>query len=230
MDAPLPTNLVECWEQVANNGARNFSITNLFDHPTLFPLQRIDELFYLVDHVFDEMDVVMEIGSDKGGLVYAMCREVRPNKMIACEVRGTPYGHVMERMFPDIKFLWLPYSSYDSTTLDKVREFLGEDKIDGLFIDGDKSQFKLDFDTYRPLMNPLGTVVMHDIVCEPMKTVFEQCSKDLSSEAYVDVSQWHRYVSEGKKCVTRHDYWLETWKTNSCGLGIIHLDTRGYIK
>lgn len=57
-------------------------------------------------------------------------------------------------------------SSYDPSTIEKVKGLLGNNKLDYLFIDGDHTYegVKKDFELYKQFVKKDGIVIFHDIV------------------------------------------------------------------
>ncbi len=60
--------------------------------------------------------------------------------------------------------------SHNQETLEKVKNILGNQKVDFLFIDGDHSYegVKKDFEMYSPLVRGNGIISLHDIVHHPL--------------------------------------------------------------
>lgn len=191
---------------------------------------------------------VMEIGADKGGGLWTWCKCLPTLKrVIACEIRGTPYSGLFERAFPHIRFLWLPCSSLTDAAVATVKNFLmlhaeqvGEDgnaavmrpaKIDVLFIDGDKSWFHSDFTAYLPLMDSSkGVVFMHDVTDPAPGSAFEICRAGFRSEVIIDRSDADeecRREAQGIAATTAHQHWLRHWRGTSCGVGVIHVGRDG---
>jgi hypothetical protein len=192
----------------------------VFDTGLFFPLQRQAEMREMIREAKRvNPRFIMEIGADKGGGIYHWCKCISGVKTIAAsEIRGTPYDTLFERAFPDIDFLW--FGSSHPNHLDPA------ERIDVLFIDGDKSRFTEDFKTYLPNMNPAGVVFMHDIKDRsPMRSAFERCKKmGYRTREIIDVSDSSRALEKqlrGIPSTTPHDAWLRHWGGNSCGVGVI---------
>lgn len=232
MDAPLPVGLVPAWEKYLSGESRRKRGMKLypevFEDDILFPLQRQRETEKMISLAASRRPrVAYEIGSDKGGGVYHWVKCIPSVKrMIACEIRGVPYMHAFNAAFPDVDFLWLAESSYANGTVDYVRKWLGEDKIDILFIDGDKSAFDRDFEMHLPLMAKDGIVMMHDVVDPPMKNVFESVGSRFRTEHIRDVSEAYDAIQReirGDPPGTAHEGWLRYWKERSCSVGVIYI-------
>lgn len=106
--------------------------------------------------------VVLEIGTWKGFSAEVWKESFHPQLMITVE---------KDRQFEDavlldgnVHYLWETDSTLD-TTRDKIKEMLGGQTIDFLFIDADHNYnaVRRDWDLYYPLVSEGGVVAMHDI-------------------------------------------------------------------
>lgn len=191
----------------------------------LFPLQRrqeLQEMLKIARRVSPK--VVYEIGADKGGSLYHWCQMPTVRKVIASEIGGIPYQKEFEQAFPRIQFLWLPKSSHDRKTVQEVRDWLGESKIDCLFIDGDKLGFEKDFRAYRPLLSLRSVAFLHDLYDEGPRQAFEAISKEFPHVRLVNTTDSvHAVLDEldGKPCELRQDQWLRHWRGSSAGVGVL---------
>lgn len=240
MDGPFSPTLKDDWAQFfASEHQRPNHISlypEVFENNAIFPLQRQPEMKWMIETAkLYNPRVVMDIGSDKGGGVYHWCKCCPTvEKVIACEIRGTPYGYEFEKAFPKIRFLWLPFSSKSYTNAMKpVARFLSESggpqQIDCMFIDGDKSAFQEDFHNYLPYMNKQrGVVFMHDITdsvpSEAYGHVRQQFPK--GARTYVNTSELQASLDRqaaGLVPANAYDGWLRHWRGQSCGVGYIPL-------
>ncbi len=172
--------------------------------------------------------VVMEIGSDKGGGFYHWCKSLTTVKRaIAVEIRGCPYAGEFKKAFPHIDFLFEGRSSLLPETVAAVAKWLGEDKIDALFIDGDKSYFLRDLELYRPMMSPGAVAFMHDIQDPSPGRAFADAVKIVPrSERVIDVSESREAEAReaaGEPAASSHEHWLRHWKGQSCGVGVLYV-------
>lgn len=187
MDAPLPEGLTKAWEEfLASESSRTPGMDlypEVFEHPLLFPLQRMGEAAAMIQIAREySPKVVMDVGSDKGGGLYHWIKCLPSvQRVIACEVRGTPYNVALQRAFPSIDFLWLPFSSYKASTVDEVKWFLDDPPatIDVLFLDGDKARFDQDFWLYARFMTPRSVVFFHDVADPSPRQAFESVCASL---------------------------------------------------
>jgi hypothetical protein len=191
----------------------------------LFPLQRRDELRAMLE-IADRISpkTVYEIGADKGGSLYHWCRQKSVRRVIAAEIGGIPYRQEFETAFPHIRFCWLPQSSYAPDSISRVREFLGEQKIDCLFIDGDKNGFEKDFRAYRDLLSDRSITFMHDLYDEGPRQAFEVVSKEFPHVRLVNTLDSVQAVLDeldGLPIKRRQDQWLRHWRGSSAGVGVL---------
>lgn len=196
----------------------------VFATNTMFPLQRKAEMRRMMSLAQQcAPRVVMEIGTDKAGGLYHWCKCLPSvERVIACEIRGVPYAEAFEAAFPDIDFLWLSQSSYEPETVEYVYRWLGNDSIDRLFLDGDKSHFLKDFDAYLPvMMNDGGIIFLHDIT-DPTPGDAFQVLRERGFKTYtiIETGEWKDVERRGGP-KTAHEHWLMTWTGRSCGVGVI---------
>lgn len=194
----------------------------------MFPLQRKRETAYMMQTARRiTPQVVMEIGADKGGGFYHWCKSLLSvRRAIACEVRGTPYAEEFKHNFPNIDFLFLPKSSYAMSTVAEVAEWLGGDKIDCLFIDGDKSQFYLDYTLYSPFIRKGGLLFVHDIRDPGPREAWIKMKGQHVHREFIDESEAHEACErekQGVASISQHENWLRHWRGQSAGVGVLFL-------
>lgn len=233
MNDPLPPDLNEYFKDFfATDATREpgqDTYDDIFTSPRLFPLQRQRELAYMMRKARDIAPrVVYEIGADKAGGLYHWCKSLPTvERVICCEIRGTPYRDLFEANFPSIDFLWLPESSYAPQALAKVKAWLGDDTIDCLFIDGDKLNFHTDFFEHHSMMSPGGIVFMHDIQDESTRAGYDTViARGFAHEEYINITESHEAMDRekaGVEAASVHEKWLRHWKGSSAGVGIIPL-------
>jgi predicted O-methyltransferase YrrM len=223
MDAPYPKGMIECWQEFLS---KDRTLDDLFTSPLCFPLQRrreMEKMHEVANRI--KPTTIMEIGADKGGSVWAWCKCIPTLKrMIACEIRGTPYSQMMMKAFPKIEFQWIEFSSYDSAAARYISNYLETKTIDILFIDGDKTSFMKDFKAYRHLMSSPGIVFMHDIQDgEPRRAFTEVVNNGYHRHStIVDISEYQDVLKKPLPH-TVHDTWLMYWKGRSAGVGVIYI-------
>jgi cephalosporin hydroxylase len=129
-------------------------------------LQKGGELAAFLALLMDiEPKVVVEIGSDAGGTLWAW-------QQLGVRVIGVdlPHGHFGSGLRLNDHGCQVVYGdSHDPATRDCLLDALDGDPIDVLFIDGDHTfkGVKQDFDMFAPLVRPGGIVGFHDICDHP---------------------------------------------------------------
>lgn len=230
MDAPFPEGMLAHWERFFSNkeqislDPKSGVCEAVFQDPLIFPLQRKEEMAQML-RIASSISprIIFEVGSDKGGSVLNWCLLPTVQVAIAAEIRGLPYADLFAEAFPDIKFLWLPDSSHDPLTVQQVQHFLNGDRIDCLFLDGNKAAYLKDFDAYLPLMDPQGIVFLHDIQDSPgPKEAFAALKRrGYRTKPIIDTSDVKRAWKTMEN--TPHAHWLRWWNGRSSGLGVVYL-------
>lgn len=237
MPDPFPSGLMVEVERILSEHhswpAGQDSYSQIFESKLFFPLQRRRELEAMMRRCRRiAPKTVMVIGSDKGSDLFHFVKclpSVR--KAIACEIRGTPYADAFKRYFPEVQFLFLPMGSRVPRALAKTESFLASDKIDCLFIDGDKCTFTEDFKAYRPFIAPGGLALMHDICCPPdtasCADAFAEAAKTHRTEKIVDVSEYdedRQAAKRGEPVNSSYGHWVRYWSDYpTCGVGVINV-------
>jgi hypothetical protein len=123
--------------------------------------------------------VVVEIGTARGGMLYCFCQLAAPDALIlSIDLPGAPncggqteaerkyYSSFVARG-QQIKFI--PANSHFHATREALRQLLGGQQADVLFIDGDHSYggVKIDFDMYAGFAAADGLLTLHDICLRP---------------------------------------------------------------
>jgi hypothetical protein len=226
---PWPDNMRDVWREQLQ--ADRYWITGggIWD-TAMFPLQRRNELeamaMLAARATQGRHGVVMEIGADKGGTLLHWLVLTGAKTIIANEVRGCPYSDLFAAKFIDREFLWHEQSSYTPEGVAAVARFLNGRTIDFLFIDGNKAEFRRDFDCYRHFMRPGGIVCMHDIQDDAPGRAFRSLQSDYITGVIVDTTQSAAAMvreRSGIPAATPHEEWLRFWKGRSCGVGVIYI-------
>jgi predicted O-methyltransferase YrrM len=141
--------------------------------------QNESEILELLSHIdcLDRKRSFLEIGTQYGG-TYDLLTRLFDKKCISLDL---PYGKSggagrfvranVKRQFLGLnKCYFVDGDSHDEDSLNKVREFLGQDPLDLLFIDGDHSfeGTKKDYEIYSPLVRKGGLVIFHDVGDSPI--------------------------------------------------------------
>lgn len=235
MNGPWPSGMMEEIESILSrhhewpDGLDSYDA--VFDSGRFFPLQRRRELEAMMRVCRSiKPRTVMIIGADKGGDVFHFVKCLTTvQKVIACEIRGTPYAPLFSYYFPKVDFLFLPCGSNERQCLSEVEKM--SEPIDILFIDGDKSAFKQDFEAYRKFMAPGGIVLMHDICLSPAnggcRVAFEQISRDYRTDKIIDMSEHdedREKQQRGEPVKNSYGEWIRRWSSvQTAGCGVIYL-------
>jgi len=172
-------------------------------------------LRFSVRQLADKPKIIMEIGTARGGTLFLFSRIFPKNSfIISLDLPGGEFGAgypwweipLYKSFSKDKQIHLIRVDSHKIKTLEKVKNILGDRKIDLLFIDGDHTYrgVKKDFQFYNPLVRKGGIIAFHDIVQHPLGS---KC-------------QMVRFWSEIKK---RYDYkeFVEDWQQNWAGIGVI---------
>jgi len=205
------------------------SYDDIFRSPCAFPLQRRRELERMIRIARKvEPRVVVDIGTDKCGGLYHWCKCFSTvERVVSIELRGCPCSALFEQHFPTVDFLWIADSSYSDQTVRRVVQFLADQAVDVLFIDGDKGATMHDFATYSPIVRKGGVVFIHDIN-EPghPRETFDELAKTYSTERIVDTTESEEAMERQERYVpidTAYETWLRYWCGRSAGVGVLYM-------
>jgi len=151
-------------------------------------VQKVSELSPLIRLLKRrKLRTVVEIGTQKGGTLYAWCTIAEPDALIfSIDLPGGPFGGGYSlkdlKTFRTYKrkdqrlYFFRKDSHKKGTKEELVRKLKGR-KIDFLFIDGDHRYrgVKKDWTLYAPLVKRNGLIVFHDILFHPK---IPQCQVD----------------------------------------------------
>ncbi len=240
MDNPITAQLQEAWSKfMAVDHQRPAGLdvySDIFSDGWLYPLQRMNETAVMI-RLARSLNPrnVMEIGSDKGGGFYHWIKGLPSvRKAVAIEYSGVPFADAFRYGFPNVDFSFIHGSSYARDTVAQVLEFMGGGQMfDCIFIDGDKSKTRADFEAYVGLVRPGGLVFIHDVEASVFGGVLPNPSQafyDLRSKYALSI------ILDGREGVAAQDRaaankpldsswedWLRIWKWNSCGVGVVHI-------
>jgi len=143
-------------------------------------VQKLSELSSLISLLKrKKLHTIVEIGTGKGGTLYAWCKMAEPDAVIvSIDLPGGPFGggysikemqKISKYKKKNQKLYMLRKDSQKKTTKDRVVKILKGREIDFLFIDGDHkySGVKKDWKLYSPLVKRNGLIVFHDILFHP---------------------------------------------------------------
>ena len=143
-------------------------------------LQKVKELSLLISFLKKrKLNTIVEIGTAKGGTLYAWCKIAQPEAaIISIDLPGGPFGggytlsdvkKFRKYKKKKQKLYFIRKDSHKETTKKELLKVLKGKKIDFLMIDGDHrySGVKKDWRLYSPLVKNNGLVAFHDILFHP---------------------------------------------------------------
>jgi predicted O-methyltransferase YrrM len=141
-----------------------------------FALQKFAELAPFVALVAKTRPrAVVEIGTARGGLLYALCQAAHPEAVIvsvdlpqgAFGTAALTQGEADVFARPGQRVELVAGDSHRPETVARVRELAAP--VDLLFIDGDHSYdaVRADYESYAPLVREGGLIAFHDILPHP---------------------------------------------------------------
>jgi predicted O-methyltransferase YrrM len=136
--------------------------------------------------------VVVEIGTASGGHFYCLSQVADPSAlMISIDFVGGNFGrsttNVETKLYatfgpPGQRFEFIRQSSAFHSTLTMLKEILGGQEIDLLYLDGDHSYagIKADYERFEPLVAKDGIIAFHDMLEIPKEVPEWQRGNDIS--------------------------------------------------
>jgi len=194
-----------------------FNYKGLGHYETISPSQVLSEIRPLYDLVRNlRPRVVCEIGTDKGGTLYLWCQASSSDAMIlSLDLPSRRRFSIQRRrlysLFRSCKrqtLTFIPGDSHVTSTQERVKDLLGNNKIDFLFIDGDHTYdgVKQDYLAYSKYVRSGGIIAFHDI-----RTVREGCG----------VRDFWEEVSCSIPLSNRVEFSHQAFGPNGAGIGII---------
>jgi predicted O-methyltransferase YrrM len=142
--------------------------------------QKVSELEPLISLVRERQpQTVVEIGTHKGGTLFAWCQAAHPRALIVSidlpeGLFGGGYSVEEARRFqtfaqPGQELHTMRADSHKRRTRWRLKSLLAGRPIDFLLIDGDHTYegVKRDWEIYEPLVAPEGLIAFHDILEHP---------------------------------------------------------------
>ncbi len=184
------------------------------------PMQIKEEFIELLK-IFKEKNpkYILEIGTANGGTLFCYSK-LAPDDATIISIdlpEGQFGGGYPEWKTPiyqafkkeNQKLYLLKEDSHKQETLEKVKQILGSNQLDFLFIDGDHSYegVKKDFEMYSPLVRKGGIIAFHNIAKHPV-----------DSECFVDV------FGQEIKNNHKNKELMKNFKQNWAGIGVLFLN------
>jgi cephalosporin hydroxylase len=123
--------------------------------------------------------VVVEIGTARGGTLYAWCQLADPRALlVSIDLPSGPFGGgytpddvLTFRAYgrPDQRLHFIRADSHENETRQTLEKILNGEEIDFLMIDGDHTfeGVRSDFEMYAPLVRPGHPIAFHDTLPHP---------------------------------------------------------------
>ncbi len=158
---------------------------------------------------------ILEIGTSMGGTLFLLATSAADDaRLLSVDLPqgrfGGGYNPRKDRLYRGFarsgqQIELLLGDSHENSTRERVRQWLGGEPLDLLFIDGDHTRDGVlsDLRLYSPLVRQGGSVVLHDIVPGPPEIV----------GGVPDI--WQELPSPLKSAV------VESWQQGGYGLGIL---------
>jgi cephalosporin hydroxylase len=134
------------------------------------PNQNRSEIIALLERLAERRPAVLcEIGSAEGGTLFLFAQAARPDaRLLSIDVRNAPERVERFRSLvrPGQQLTCFDGNSHDLEVVRRFRDWLGSDRLEFLFIDGDHTAegVERDFEMYGPSVRNGGLVAFHDIV------------------------------------------------------------------
>jgi predicted O-methyltransferase YrrM len=164
--------------------------------------------------------LLCEIGADRGGTLALLGSVAAPDARILSldieypESRAQVYRILAQ---PGQQLTCVEANSHATETLERVKQWLGGERLDFLFIDGDHSYagVKADYDMYGPLVRSGGVIAFHDIV-KDFRTRFGTVTPR-------DAGEVPRYWTELRSSVPGYEELIEDPEQDGYGIGVVHV-------
>lgn len=138
--------------------------------PAFRPSQKKSEIVALLRLLRElQPKCVCEIGSYRGGTLAMFCQVAAPNaRIMTIDFNFKPEQLKAFRDFagPGQQITCLKADSHAVETVEQLKRWLGNHRLDFLFIDGDHSLEGVtqDFELFSPLVRAGGVIALHDIM------------------------------------------------------------------
>ena len=129
--------------------------------------------------------------------------------------RWSSPGHPAAR--PNQRLRFVEGSSYSPAVIERVRRWLGRDRFDFLFIDGDHSYSGVvqDFLAYYPMVRPGGLIAVHDIAPDELGRFGTRSPGSMIYGGEVFLL-WRRLRERFP-----HEMFVQSWDQYGYGIGVI---------
>lgn len=166
LDLTCPTGRFE-WdstEELANEAIRRGA------------MQKRSELTGLLDVLSDQKPTnLLEVGAGRGGMLFALAHVAMADaRLVSVDLPGGDFGggytnrgqkRIESYALPTQELKLLQADSHEADTHARVVEWMEDEPLDFLMIDGDHSRegVRQDWEMYSPLVGPGGVIAFHDV-------------------------------------------------------------------
>jgi len=139
-------------------------------HHVFNAMQKESEILRVLERVrLEKPKVFCEIGGLSGGTLFLFCTALPAGaRALSVDLKYTPSQLAAQPLFARSgqQVSCMQANSHAPETLQRIREWLGGQKLDFLFIDGDHTYGGVlnDFRMYAPLVREGGSIAFHDIM------------------------------------------------------------------
>jgi len=174
---------------IENINTENYSVDSLINFVfyklcgIIKPAQVKSEITKLVTIIKElRPENILEIGTARGGTLFLFSQLSSPNAhIISIDLPGGKFGGGYSKHRTSLyktfvkknqKIDLLRVDSHADSSIKKLKELIGNNKLDFLFIDGDHTYdgVKRDFELYSPFVRQGGIIALHDIAIHPKKS------------------------------------------------------------
>jgi len=149
---------------------------NSFDQNNIVQIQA--ELWILIEAIQGiSAKRILEIGTANGGTLKFFEHAAGPGgKIVSVDSAKTLASLPVDFSDPLCDIQVITGNSQISETVEKVKQALGDEPVDFLFIDADHSYegVKADFENYHGLVRPGGIIGFHDVNHPPVRQLWDE--------------------------------------------------------
>lgn len=162
--------------------------------------------------------VVGEIGVKFGGNTFLFERALPSvQRLIGVDLVLQNVGKARFLARSKQRLRFIEGSSYSPAVIERVRRWLGRDRFDFLFIDGDHSYSGVvqDFLAYYPMVRPGGLIAVHDIAPDELGRFGTRSPESMNYGGEVFLL-WRRLREQFP-----HEMFVQSWDQFGYGIGVI---------
>ena len=223
--SPVPVDVVEQARALSqrSTGIRDLEqlVDLAFRYAGIAPNQNRGEILGLLGMLREmQPERLCEIGSAAGGTLFLLSRIAHPNaRILSIDLNDSATRTESFRWLvqPGQRLTCIQGDSHQQEIFQKFRKWIGDDKLDFLFIDGDHTYegVACDHRMYGPRVKPGGFVAFHDIAPDYMT----RYGVDTGTYAGGVPEYWAEVKSRHARCTE----FVEHRRQDGRGIGVIEL-------